>query len=197
MIEIGIFIQVVILFFVIFDPPASLAVFIAATRSMKSAEKRRTATYAILVAAGVSLVVLLLGERLLEFFTTTIDEFRIAGGIILGILGIKMAMGYPLRAIDTMKKNSAFAIAAIIGTPMLTGPAAITAIMLSINDYGRIITFLAVAFVLIICGILFYFSDRLSKIFGNMAIQILTTVLGLITLSWGVKFVTVGLLNIF
>lgn len=188
-----ILLQLIVLFGVIFDPPASLAVFATATESLKPEHRHRIATYAILVACGLSLAVLIFGAYLLTIFNTTVTEFRIAGGIILGILGVKMALGIPLHRLGELKDDTGLAIAAIIGTPLLTGPAAITAIIVSIEDFGRFTTGLAIAIVLFVTAIMFYKAEAIFKHVGKTAIQILSTVLGLITLSWGIRFIMLGL----
>lgn len=191
-----ILVQLVILFFVIFDPLASLIVFITASAGMSREDRRLTATLAVLVAASLSFLVLMLGQNLLSLFSTNIDEFKIAGGIILGILGVKMSLGLPLTHLDDVKHSSGRAIASIIGTPLLTGPAAITAIIISVNDYGRILTGIAIAIVLGVAALIFCFSHLVNKL-GKTAIQVTSTLLGLITLAWGVKLITNGLLAIF
>jgi multiple antibiotic resistance protein len=188
--------QLIVLFAVIFDPPASFAVFYAATKDMEKKERQKIANLAIFVAGMLSFVVIIFGEHLLDLFSTNIDEFRIAGGIVLGILGVKMALGYPLHEGDK-KENSARAIAAIIGTPLLTGPAAITAMLISIVDSGRLKTALAVCIVLVITAILFFQADRFGKVMGKTSTQVMTTILGLITLAWSVKFITEGIHALF
>jgi multiple antibiotic resistance protein len=189
--------QLIILFAVIFDPLASLAIFINASLSMKPKQRRLMAIYAVMVAAILSFSVLVLGEGLLKLFSTSIAEFKIAGGIILTILGIKMALGQPLSQMHEVTDNSAMAVAAIIGTPLLTGPAAITAIIVSTNDYGRLITGVAIAVVLLITAVIFIQADKIGKSLGKTVIMVMSTVLGLVTIAWGVKFVTNGILAIF
>lgn len=186
-------VQLIILFFVIFDPLASFSVFISATARMSSKQRNHTARLAIFVALVISLTVLLLGERLLELFSTNIDDFRVAGGIILGILGMQMALGQALSRREEAREDSATAIAAIIGTPLLTGPAAITAIIVSVGDYGMLVTGVAVAVVLAFTALIFLQASRIKKYIGRTPIQVLSTILGLITLAWGVKFIRTGL----
>ena len=185
--------QLIILFIVIFDPLASFVIFLVATSKMNHVERERTATWALLVAGGLSLLVLLLGSSLLWVFNTSISHFQIAGGLVLSILGVKMVLGYSLMQIDEAKNNSGWAVASIIGTPLLTGPATITAIIISSNDYGRFITGLAVAIVLVFTAFLFYNTEKVNKYIGRTTIQVTSTVLGLITLAWGVKYILVGL----
>lgn len=185
--------QLIILFTVIFDPFVSLAVFCSLTSSMKRGERNRTAALATTVAAIVSFVVLVFGEGLLQLFSTNINDFRVSGGIILGILGIKMALGRSLVKPESMGDRSGQAIATIIGTPLLTGPAAITAIIVSVNDYGRLVTGIALFIVLTITAIMLFSATATQRLIGPTAIKVVSTVLGLITISWAVKFIREGL----
>ena len=187
------FFQLLILFFVIFDPLASFVIFTVATSSMQKKERQRTATIAVVVAATVSFLVLFLGQGLLELFNMTIKEFQVAGGIVLAILGLKMVLGYSLVEVERVKGDSTWAIASIIGTPLLTGPAAIMSIIVSASNYGKMVTGLAVGIVLLGTAILFYNAKRANRIFGRTMIQVLSTILGLITLAWGVKYVLQGI----
>ncbi|MFH0978336.1 MAG: MarC family protein [Candidatus Woesearchaeota archaeon] len=183
--------QLVVLFFVIFDPPMSFAVFSITTQNLDDKERRKIAALAISVAAVLSYGVLLLGPRLLDTFSTNLEDFRVAGGIILGFLGIKMALGYPIAKLDP--NNSSKAIAAIIATPLLTGPAAITALILNSSDYGLVKTALAVTIVLAFTAVIFFQAPRVQKYLGTTSIQVISTILGLITVAWGVKFIRIGL----
>ena len=186
-------IQLVVLFFVIFDPFVSLAVFTTATQKMDRKERKKTAFLAVAVAGIISLAVLLLGQNLFTLLSTGIEDFRVAGGIILGLLGIKMVWGQSLADTDSLKKGTGRAIAAIIGTPLLTGPAAITSIMIAATDYGRLIPGLAVAIVLGISAVMFYHANLIQKALGKTTLQVVSTLLGLITIAWGVKFIRMGL----
>ena len=185
--------ELIVLFLVIFDPLASFAVFLAATEGLSDREKRGIAVQAVLVAVALSLAVLLLGDRLLALFSLELRDFRVAGGIILGILGIKMTLGEPLTDVDKLRHNSGRAIAAIIGSPLLTGPAAITAIIVATHDHGRAVTGAAIAIVLGGTALLFLVGATLRRYLGTTTVHVLTTFLGLVTIGWGVYFVRAGL----
>ncbi len=185
--------QLIVLFTVIFDPLASFIIFYAATSNMSRYERMRTATIAVLVAAIVSYLVLLFGQTILSLFNTTITEFQVAGGLVLGILGIRMVLGFSFTNLKEKKNNSGAAIASIIGTPLLTGPAAITGIIISTSDFGKGVTALAIGIVLLCTVLLFYNAERMHRLMGRTTVQVISTVLGLITLAWGVKYVLLGL----
>ena len=189
----GNLISLIILFFVIYDPLISIPFFLNATKNMNEEERFKTATLAILVASIISIAVLFSGIRLLNLFNTNLDDFKVAGGIILGLLGVKMVLGIPITEIEKGDNKSISGVAVIIGTPLLSGPAAITTIIISVSDYGLLTTGIAVTLVLALTGILLYSAAKLLRFLGETTIQVSTTMMGLITLSWGVMFVRGGL----
>ena len=183
------YIQLIVLFLVIFDPLASLSVFVSSTNKKSKHEQHRIAIISVIVAGLISLVVLLLGTTLLDLFSTTIDDFKIAGGIILILLGINMVLGKSIVEESVMKESSAPAIAAIIGSPILAGPASITTIIISVHEYGQLDTGIAIIVVLIITGLIFWFGADIHSRLGDTFEKVMSAVLGLVTISWGVKFI--------
>ncbi len=185
--------KLIILFFVIFDPPVSLGVYVKATQGMKQHDARRIAILAMGLAAGLSLLFLAFGLAVLDVFSTSIEDFRVAGGIVLAVLGLNMVLGRSASDIEKTSRSTAAGIAAIIATPLLTGPAAITAIVVSVHDFGQFITGIAVLAVLAATALLFYHAHRIFRFLGSTTIQVISTLLGLVTLSWGVDFIRRGL----
>ncbi len=185
--------SLIILFFVIFDPLLSFGVFAAATKSMKSEEKQKIALLSVGLALGISFIFLFFGEKVFSLFSTSLNDFRVAGGIILGILSLQMVLGTSAQRLEKTPRNSSMAIASIIATPLLTGPAAITAILINVNDYGILYTGLSITLVLVFTGILFLFVEKVQKVLRPLVIEVASTMLGLVTLSWSVEFIRQGL----
>ena len=191
--------SLIILFFVIIDPLTSFVVFFVSTKGFKKKAKLRIALLSVLLAAIISYLVLFLGNNLLQIFSTDINSFKIAGGIILLILGTNMSLGKSFSDIEKMEGDSIHAIASIIATPLISGPATITAIIISSSDYGQLLTGLALGIILVIIAALFYLSIRYQNVTdkAKTTIQVITTLMGLITLAWGVNYILSGIQAIF
>jgi len=185
-------VQLVILFTVIIDPLSSFAVFTTSTATMTAAEKKRTALYAVLAAAIMSYAILFVGEPLLNLFSVGISDFKIAGGIVLAIFGVQMTLGQSLGS-KIKEGASVPAVAAIIATPLLTGPAAITAIIAAVHDYNIYVTGAAITVVLLITAVMFSLPTRIINKIGTTPIQFVSVIMGMITLAWGVRFIKDGL----
>ena len=150
---------------------------------------------AIVIAVLLSILFLFLGERVLSFMQVDLKSFQIAGGIILGLLGIQMVLGHSStkKTAKDYTKQNARAIAAVIGTPLLTGPATITTIIVSSAKYGIFTTGIALIVVFLITFLLLRFAPKIINLLGEDAIQVITTLLGIITLTYGVIFIKTGL----
>lgn len=192
-------ISLVVLFFVIIDPLTSFVVFFVSTKGFNNKAKIKIATLSVLLAAFISYLVLFFGQSLLKLFSTDINSFKIAGGIILVILGINMSLGKSFNDLEKMEGDSVHAVASIIATPLISGPATITAIIISASDYGRFLTGIAIGIILAIIAILFYFSIKFHDVTSKAktTMQVVTTIMGLITLAWGVNFILTGVKALF
>ena len=196
MVDLNSLVQLIILFIVILDPLLSFSLFTSYTKKMNKKTRKNCAYLAIGTAAILCFAVLVLGNNLLNLLSTNLNDFRVAGGIILGLLGIEMVMGINFRSNNEEKsfdEKCAKATATIIGTPVIAGPAAITTIIIASNDYGFLTTGLSVAIVLAIIGSLFLFSGKVKKIVGKTAMHVASTMMGLVTIAWAVNFIRIGL----
>ncbi len=190
------FVELFVLFMGIIDPLLSLGVFVSLTRDFSEAERRKTALMAVVVAAIPLLIVIFAGQGILDILSIRVENFKVAGGLLLGILGVKMALGQNLL-LENGRGNkglrSGMAVATLIGTPLLTGPAAITTAIIASSDYGQVMTAIASLTVLIVSFILLLLSKKVLAVIGIPALEVASTILGLITVAWGVQFIRAGL----
>jgi len=186
-------IQLIVLFFVIVDPFMSMGIFFAATNTLKDKDRKKSAIIAVSIAAILSALFLFFGESVLHVLQIELTNFQIAGGIILGLLGIQMILGHAGQESEKFSANNARAIAAVIGTPLLTGPATITTIIISTNKFGILLPGIALLIIFIITFILLYFSPKITKLLGPNVTKVITTLLGLVTLIYGVTYIKTGL----
>ena len=80
-------------FFAIMNPFVNLPLFLSLTQEQDAATQRRTAIRTTISSTVMCGVVLLLGATILRFFGIGVDDFRIAGGIVLLIISLSMLNG--------------------------------------------------------------------------------------------------------
>jgi multiple antibiotic resistance protein len=176
--------------FILINPLSSFPVLLSAYQSRMNVKK--IALTAVLVAFILAVVIVLIGPYLFEIFKITIDSFRIAGGIVLLLLGIDR-----IRSNQEKKKfTKADSIVSIIATPLLTGPAVISFLMVKTYEIGRMNILLDIFLAFALVAIIFFiFSIALTKI--NMkVINISSKILGLFLTAIAIEMIAKGLNNI-
>lgn len=144
----GLFYAATLLFF-IFDPFASVPLFIAMTKGLDDKAMVSSANRAVLVAAILFFIFVLIGQPLLSMFGITIEGFKIAGGLVLLLMAMEIVFG--LNMIRSGDQNVAWVI---IATPILSGPGVIsTAIILTVQ-LDPVTVLLAGSFSLLITWVL-------------------------------------------
>jgi len=178
--------------FVIMDPLGSLPLFMSLTKGMPTKEIRRNVDKAVFVAAVLLFIFLFLGLKIFEFFGINLDSFQIAGGIILLIIGILYVFGTSLKYV----KHHGTDLSIPIGTPLLTGPGAITTIIILVKQDGTLVTVIAAFLTLLATWIILLNSARLYKILGEHWSNVISRVMGIILAAVAVRFITEGVMHV-
>ena len=82
-----------VLLLVTINPFAAVPVLLSVTAKMTAAERNRTAFRACLIASVILLFLLAFGQLFLEKLGVTLPALRVAGALVLLILGIRMVFG--------------------------------------------------------------------------------------------------------
>jgi len=178
--------------FVILDPILSVPIFAGMTKGQTSQEIHKQAFIAVAVAGILMYIFLIFNTAIFSILGLTLSTFQIAGGILLFLLGMEMALG-----IDLCKKTEHVPTAAgvVIGTPLLCGPGAITTVMLLSNDYGILIPFIAITLCLAATWIILYYSAAIQNILGTVITDIMGRVLGMLVAGIAVKIIFSGIIG--
>ena len=175
--------------FVIMNPFASIPIFLKVAGEHKS----KAATQAILVAGCVLFAFLFFGQVLLNIFHITLNSLRVAGGLILGILGVRLVLG--LRIIEKEGEGASSPALTLIGTPMLTGPGVITMTMILTQECGYVVTSCAAVGSLVLSWLVLRASGFMSKVMGKNAIDITSRVMGLLVTATAIEMAVRGISN--
>lgn len=188
--------------FFIVDPLGNIPVFLALTEGASPAERNRTARRASIVTLLILLLFAFIGEWILRLFRVTISSFQIAGGILIFIIALSMLQARRSRAKSSPEEEderlqqediSIFPLA----IPMLSGPAAITTVMVLINLSAsftqRMIVILAIILTSLCCYFIMKESGRLLRVLRKTGINVLTRLMGLLLAVIAVQFVIDGI----
>ncbi|AUB82305.1 MarC family protein [Candidatus Thiodictyon syntrophicum] len=200
--------------FALLNPLGMLPVFMGYTEGLGPGVQRWLALFVALTVLGLILVFLLAGTSIIDFFGITLDSFRLAGGILLLSIGIRIVTAEPGKAakdLVAMTELGAVAEAKSVyrrivvpfAMPLLVGPGVIANLILHAGQARAIKSdTLLIGMVLVsvgICALTFVIllaGRLLRRLLGDVGLSIMTRVLGLLVASIGMQFVVTGVTNV-
>lgn len=192
--------------FVIVNPLGAVPIFISITEGYDKDKQRATALKACTTCLMVLLAFTFGATYILRFFGITIPSFRLAGGIILFSVAMQMLHARVARIRTTPEEEAEAAekedVAVVpLAIPMLSGPGAITTVMVLAGGSGswtpKIFVGLAVLLVSLSSYLILTRSSALGRILGRSGVNILTRIMGLILAVVAVEIVSKGLRGMF
>lgn len=196
--------------FALIDPIGNVPLFAAATAGAKSRDRAWIALYISLFVLGFLTFFYFSGLGLLQFFGISLPAFRIAGGLILFLLGLEMARDdftatFTEAADAPVGDGRAFArkrferMIVPFAMPLLIGPGAISTVIIYASQarewgLGGAFTGVAVIGAVALATLLsFLATPIISRLLGRIGLTIVVRVLGLILCALAVQFVLAGL----
>lgn len=196
-----VFLTMTINLFLIIDPIGCMPIVATITQGDPPKQRRRMVVRAVVVAFLLLVFFALVGQALLDYLGVGIPAVRIAGGILLFIIGIEMLYGRVSRTETTEREEKEAAGKGDISItplaiPFLAGPGSIAAVVLfsgmAEGISGMLLLIGALAVVMFVSLILLGWTDRLVTLLGEIGIRVVARVMGLILLFVAVQFVIDG-----
>jgi multiple antibiotic resistance protein len=204
--NIGFFIYVFSSIFVVVSPISGVVTFISLTSKMTRKEKNEIAKKAVTLACVIALFFAISGSMILKLFSISVDSLRVAGGLLLFSIAFDMMHAKLSRESITeeeitqsQEREDIWVFP--IGLPLLTGPGAISTVIVLMGMAEGIeqktIVILSIIMTFIICLLIFLFSRRLHKFIGYNGMLVFTRLMGLLLAALAVDLTAAGIINIF
>lgn len=190
----------------IVNPIGAIPVFVSLTSHLSERDKKSTVRTAAMSVFFVLIVVMFIGEGLLKFFGISIDSFRVGGGILLLLMAIAMMNAKQPKTKQTDEESKIAEEKETIGVvplaiPLLSGPGAISSVILYAEKSKSIIDNAALGIVIFIVALIVWLvlraAPKISKAIGRIGINIFVRIMGLIMTAIGVEFIAHGLMGLF
>jgi multiple antibiotic resistance protein len=195
--------------FALIDPIGNVAVFAAATTGAAPAGRRRLALYIGAFALAFLALVYVSGLALLSFFGVSLSAFRIAGGVLLFLLGLEMARDdFTARFAEGDERapepTGVYArrrferLVVPFAMPLLIGPGAISTVVIYASEArvfgaaGTVAGFAVIALVSASVVLAFWMTSLITRVLGRIGMTIVVRMLGLILCAMAVQFIIDG-----
>ncbi|MEY4744543.1 MAG: hypothetical protein RL272_488 [Candidatus Parcubacteria bacterium] len=181
------FVQVFFAIFGVMDPVGNVPVFISLTGKLGKAERERLATAAVIRAGVILTIFVFLGNAVLSAFHISLESFRIAGGLILVLLGLQILFGLNVEN-ERLEEESDISVVPL-AMPLIAGPGMITSAVILSKEYGYFLTLAGIVANLALTKIFFHYSGVILKLLGKKGSLAFAKVMGLILVAIGVEFI--------
>ena len=204
MFETALFISAFTTLFVIIDPPGCAPIFATLTQGTSRKHQRIMAFKSVGIAALILIGFAYVGEWLFAKLGISLDALRIAGGIMLFMIGLNMVFEKRtekredraeefLEDVEDPEDISVFPM----GIPMIAGPGTMATLLILMKETstqgGQLAILTALVLTLIITLLTFLVAGPLIKLMGKSFTDILTRVLGVLLCTLASQFVLDGI----
>lgn len=193
-----------IILFVVVDPLGLAPMFAALTRDDTPRQRRRLALRGVLIAGGILVTFVLVGDALLRALGIGVPAFQIAGGVLLFLLAVDMlfARHSGLRSTTEREQREAAQRKDIsvfpLAIPLIAGPGALTTVLLMVGEQGdnpAVIGATLVVVVLVLAMALgsLLLSGPLLRLIGETGANVVSRVLGVVLAALAAQYILDGL----
>jgi multiple antibiotic resistance protein len=195
-------------FFVVVNPLGLVPLYIALTRHEPASSRLTIARRGVTIAAVILVAFIVVGQIVLNAMGVSLASFRIAGGLVLLVIAMRMILeeepaaepevpdGAPIVRHD--RDISVFPLA----IPYIAGPGTIMASML-LTDNDRfsvpqqVVTTVILFLVLLFTYLMLRAAATVHRVLGTTGANVLTRVMGLVLASLAVEGILAGIRGAF
>lgn len=178
--------------FVAVNALGNLPLYIALTEGMKPQARHKVVLNSLIVATVIAVVFMLIGKIVLRLMGVSVSDFKIAGGILLLILSVHLLLPGEEKRGHVTTDVGIFPL----GTPLITGPAVLTTVLVMTDVFGLIPT--AVSFILNM-GITWFVlnqADLFIRLMGKGGTKALSKVADIFLAAIAVTMIRSGIMDI-
>ena len=174
------------------DAPGTLPIYMAMTEGLKKHERQRIVRQSILTAFLITIAFTFLGRAVFRALSITVEDFMIAGGIVLLIIAVLDIV----RAGEKKYPVSPTFGVVPFGTPLIAGPATLTTALVLVGSYGYVPVILSLVVNILLAWLIFAQADRIIKFIGINGSRAFAKVAALLLAAIAVKMIRSGIFKL-
>jgi MarC family membrane protein len=182
------------LLFLVMDPLGNIPVFLSVLEDVAPERRTRVLLRELILAFMVLLFLLFFGQYFIGFLQLTEHSIRIAGGIILFLIALKMV--FPVRrAAWTSDELQGEPLLVPLAIPMVAGPSAMAVVMLlSSNDPDRMPSWVLALFAAwLLSSLILVSATALKRFLGRRGLIAMERLMGMLLIALSVQMLLEGI----
>jgi multiple antibiotic resistance protein len=190
------FILTFIPIFVAVDAIGNIPLFVSLVEGTSKKQRHKIIIDSVTTATVVAILFMFVGKWVLSLLGITIQDFQIAGGVLLFVIAARLLLPGMQKGIfsDSHDKNvGVFPL----GTPLITGPAVLTTTLIMLDSYGILPTFVSLVLNMLITWIALLQADYLIRLMGTAGIRAFAKIMYILLAAIGVMMIRRGITGVF
>ena len=183
------FLLVFIPLFVSIDIIGTSPIFLGFTQGISDKHRKTLIIQALVTAFIVAIIFLFSGKVILRFLGITINDFRMAGGLVLLILSINDT----ISSSETRRNPGTNVGIVPLGIPLIMGPAALTTILILADKHGFPLTLLSIVVNFVIIFLVLANVKLITKLIGEGGAKAFAKVASLFLAAYAVMMIREGI----
>jgi multiple antibiotic resistance protein len=194
---VGHLIRSTIALLVILNPVGIVPMYIALTQKMESTKRIGLSKTVIIAATALLFAFAVAGSLIFAVFGITLYTFMVAGGVLLFIVAIELLTGGGWRFVGASGGISEETGIVPLAFPLLAGPGSITAVIISFESSGLIVTAFSISIAIAIAYVILRYADRLYRVLGKRGSLIVTRVFAILIAAIAIEYIVDGVNGLF
>ncbi len=189
------FFAATVILILVLDPFGNLPMLSGVLSKYSGAEQRKILFRETLIALGILLFFLFLGDPLLDFLGLDTSTLKISGGFILLLMGIGML--FPSKSVlsgpDDETDDEPFIVP--IAIPLIAGPSALTYVMLMAKQFdGQLWTVTGAVFAAwAFSSLILFLAPLFMKFLGNKGMRAMERLMGMVLILISMQMMLDGI----
>ena len=182
------------LLFLVMDPLGNIPIFLSVLEDVAPERRTRVLIRELLLAFVVLVLFLFFGQYVLGFLQLSQHSIRIAGGIILFLIALKMV--FPVkRSAHTVEEIQGEPLLVPLAIPMVAGPSAMAIVMLmATNNPDRMMDWLLALFVAwLLSSLILVSANGLKRFMGQRGLIAMERLMGMLLIALAVQMLLEGI----
>ena|SRR6185312_11139815 len=181
-----------LMLFLVMDPIGNIPLFMSILKKLPARRRNQVIIRESLIAFGILLLFLFFGQYILKGLNITPSALKIAGGIVLFIISLRMMFPPELHAHDKITEEPFIVPLAV---PLIAGPSTLATVLLLATQHPGFMTvwFWALTISSGLSMIILASSGYLMKLLGERFLVAMERLMGMVLITLSIQMLLDGL----
>lgn len=196
MVDISILIKTFVAVFVLVDALGNVPILLVLTKGMEPEQRHNVVDRAMIIATSVLLGFAFAGQWVLKYLDISMGSLRVAGGLLLLIIALRMLEGEMDTPVVEQGRDVAITPLAL---PLLAGPGTLTTVMLLMSESptAHLSVVIGIVAAMLVSWLIVRLAGRIDSWIGPEGALIIIKLLGFLLAALAVEIGSAGIRELF